>query len=274
MSTNTALFAKPAAFIRRDFKIAASYRLQFVTQGIGIILSTFSFFLVSRMFDGQNVASLTPYGGNYFSFALIGIALTDYLTISTNSFAGEIRSAQMVGTLEALLVTPTSMSTILFSSFIFKLLATTIRIWAYLLLGVFFFGVTFPSVDLLLLAITFILTLIPFLGLGLFSAAFIIVFKQGSPISGLMAMASGLLGGVLYPVSVLPAWLIPFSSVLPITHGLEAMRRILLNGAGIQDVIGQWNILFWLSLAFMGIGCGSIYYGLKIAKKDGSLLHY
>ena len=274
MIANLAFLLKPIAFFKRDLKIAVSYRLQFVIQGFGIILSTFSFFLLSGMFSGQHIASLDPYGGDYFPFILIGLALTDYLTISTNTFATEIRSAQMVGTLESLLVTPTSIYTILLSSFTYKALSTSLRMLLYILLGYFIFSIRFQSISFFALGLTFLLTLLPFFGLGLLSAAFIIVFKQGSPINSLMAMSSGLLGGVVYPVAVLPGWLKPLSSILPITHGLEAFRQILLNGAGIQEITNQLIILSLLSLFFVGTGCGSLYYGLKIARKEGSLLHY
>lgn len=267
-------FSKPLAFLRRDFKIAASYRLQFVMQGVVILLTTSSFFLISKLFAGQSINQLSPYGGDYFPFVLIGIALTDYLTISSNSFATEIRNAQIMGTLEALLVTPTSIITILLSSFTYKLLSSSIRVLSYLLIGIFVFGVQFPDVHYGALLLTFILTLLPFIGLGLFSAAFIIVLKRGSPISMLMAMSGSLLGGVLYPVSVLPSWLKPLSAMLPVTHGLEAMRQVLLQGAGLSEISTQLYYLLVFSVCFMIVGVYSTYRALKIARQEGSLLHY
>lgn len=274
MTTKQAVLAKPIAFFKRDFKIAVSYRLHFVTQGLGIFLTTFSFFLLSRMVEGQHITELTPYGGDYFSFVLIGIALTDYLAISTNTFATEIRTSQIVGTLESLLVTPTSIATILLSSYFYKLLSTSLRILLYFFIGVFLFGIQLHPVNMLALTITFSLTLLPFFGLGLLSASFILVFKQGNPIGGLLAAGSGLLAGVVYPVSLLPDWLKPFSAILPVTHGLEAIRQILLNNAGLQEISNQLLYLSFLSLIFLSTGFAAIYYGLKIAKKEGSLLHY
>ncbi len=267
-------FAKPIAFFKRDFKTATSYRLQYASQGFGIILTTFSFFLLSKLFAGNAITELEPYGGDYFSFVLIGIALTDYFTISTSAFSTEIRTSQMVGTLESLLVTPTSILTILLSSYFYKLFSTSFRILFYIFIGYFVFGMLLQPLNIFALISAFILTLLPFFGLGLVSAAFIIVFKQGNPIGGLMAMSSGLLGGVMYPVSLLPGWLKPFSVVLPITHGLEAIRQVLLNGAGITDISQQLLILAVLSIFSLATGVVSIYYGLKIAKKEGSLLHY
>ncbi|NOQ45827.1 MAG: ABC transporter permease [Desulfobulbaceae bacterium] len=268
------ILSKPVAFLVRDFKLAVSYRLQFFLQGSGILLTILTFSLFSKMLSGQNLPFLEPYGGDFFSFVIIGIAFSDYLVSSTNTFASEIRAAQVVGTLESLLVTPTSILTILFSSYMYTLFFTSFRILLYLILGVCIFDVQLNAAGLGTVLPAFFLSLLPFFGLGLLSATFILVFKQGSPISGLIAVSSGLLGGVLYPVAVLPSWLKPISALLPITHGLEAMRQVLLNGAGLRDIHTQIVILLIFSIVLLTTGISSIYFGLRIAKKEGSLLHY
>ena len=112
-------FYKPVVFLCRDFIIASGYRLEFFIQLAGIIVSTFMFFSLSQLINQSGSLYLTDYGGDYFSFLLIGVALSDFLFISVNTFAKEVRSAQMAGTFEAMLVTPTSISTILFSSYLY-----------------------------------------------------------------------------------------------------------------------------------------------------------
>ena len=68
------------------------------------------------------------------------------------------------------------------------------------------------------------LTLILLLSVGVFScfgilsAAFILLFKRTSPIALLMEGAAWLLGGVLYPVTVLPDWLRRCSNLPPRTR--------------------------------------------------------
>ncbi len=265
---------KSIAFIKRDFLIAASYRLKFLLQIAGIFLSTLMFFFLSKLI-GQGVSiQLEPYGGDYFAFVLIGIAFTDYLSVSLGSFANQIRSAQMMGTLEALLVTPTSVPSILFSSSLYNFLFTSIRVILYIAIGALLLGLRLHITSLFAFLLVMTLTILAFSGIGLLSAAFIIVFKQGSPISWLMGTASGLLGGVFYPVSVLPAWLKPFSFLLPITHALEAMRQVLLNGAGLGAVINEITILSLFVMILLPTGLQSFGYGLKIARKEGSLIHY
>jgi ABC-2 type transport system permease protein len=108
----------------------------------------------------------------------------------------------------------------------------------------------------------------------LISAVFILIFKQGSPFNWLIGTASGLLGGILYPVSVLPSWLQPYANLLPITHALEAIRQVLLNGASLRMVYDKLLILSLFAAVLLPAGLTAFAYGLKIAKREGSLVHY
>jgi ABC-2 type transport system permease protein len=265
---------KPFAFLKRDFLIATSYRLKFVFQLGSIFVSVIMFFFLSRLVGESVSDKLSAYGGDYFSFVLIGIAFADYLSISLNNFATNIRSAQLQGTLEALLVTPTRVSTILLSSSLYSFLFSSMRVLLYLIVGTLLFGMTLKFNSIFAFILVTILTISSFAGIGLISAAFIIVFKQGSPIGMLAGISSSLLGGVLYPVSVLPSWLEPVAHLLPITHALEAMRRILLNGANLAEVSNQIVILAFFTVVLLPTGLAIFSYGLRMARQDGSLIHY
>lgn len=265
---------KAIAFLQKDWRVAISYKLQFISSIVGVLISTMVFYFFSD-FVGQNLSqSLQQYGGNYFAFVLVGIALADYLVVSTETFSGTIRSGQVNGTFEALLVTPTSIMTILISSYLYPFLFTTFRMLSYILLGVFFFGVEFHVHNFWICLLTFFLSLLPLLGMGLLSAAFIILFKQGSPINWVLGVSSTLLGGVLYPVSSLPAWIKPLSLIFPLTYGIEAMRKVLLAHAAFNDVQNNLFVLILFSVIFIISGIISVQYSLKVARKQGTLLHY
>lgn len=266
--------AKALAFLKRDFLIAVSYRMKFLTQIAGIFISTLMFFFVSRLVGKGAANQLEPYGGDYFAFVLIGVAFTDYLIVSINSFSEEIRGAQMMGTLEAVLTTPTPPTVILFSSSLYSFSFTTLRVILYLAFGFAFFGLEFQLTSFAAFVVVMVLTVFSFWGIGLVSAAFVIVFKHGSPINWLIGSASGLLGGVLYPVSMLPDWLKPVAHLLPITHALEAMRQVLLKGAPLGAVLDEVLILAVFAVVFFSIGIFAFKAGLRIAEKEGSLLHY
>ena len=265
---------KLLAFLKRDIQIDLSYKLRFLMQFIGIFFSTALTFFVSELFGSSISDKLGGYGGDYFSFVIVGIALIDYLSVSLEQFSDEIRTAQLEGTLETLLVTPTSVYTVLFSSSLYNYFLTSLRVMVYILLGLLLFGLKLHLTSILALVVLMILTIGSFAGIGLISAAFILVLKRGSPVSLLVMTVSGLLGGVFYPLDVLPAWLVPLAQLLPITHALEAMRQILLNGASFAFISEKVLILVLFSAILIPLGLAAFGYGLKIAKREGSLLHY
>ncbi len=232
------------------------------------------FFFLARLVGPGMGNRLAPYGGDFFAFVLIGVAFSDYLYVSLDAFSSQIRAAQMEGTLEALLVTPTSVPTILLSSSLYSFTLSSIRVVAYLGFGALFFGLPLHLASAPAFLLILGITVAAFSGIGLLSAAFIIVFKQGSPINALIGVASGLLGGVYYPVTILPSWLKPFANLLPITHALEAMRQVLLNGATLSAVRGEVLILTLFAAILLPMGLLSMGYGFKVARCEGSLIHY
>jgi len=262
------------AFVRRDLLIAWSYRFRFFAQ-IGSILTTvLVFFFMGKLITPQQSPLLAAYGGDYFAFSIVGLAFADYLMISVNGFAAEIRRGQLEGTFEALLSTPTSPLRILLYSSLYSFVFTTLRILVYLGIGWAFFDMHWHLSNPLLFFFVFMLTVCSFWGIGLLSAAFVVLFKQTSPIAWLFGPLSGLLGGVMFPVHILPGWIKWAADLLPITWALEALRKILLSGAGFSDVQRECCVLFLFAALFLWIGIIAFRYGLRCTQKEGSLLHY
>lgn len=268
------MISSALAFLRRDLLVAWSYRLQFFAQ-IGSILTTvLVFFFMGKLITPQHSPLLTAYGGDYFAFSLVGLAFADYLMIAVNGFAAEIRRGQLEGTFEALLSTPTPPLGILLYSSLYSFLFTTVRILAYLGIGLTFFGMHWHLENPLLFLLVFLLTVCSFWGIGLLSAAFVVLFKQTSPIAWLLGPLSGLLGGVMFPVHLLPNWLKWTADLLPITWALEALRKILLNGADFSQVTQECCVLLIFAAFFLWLGIIVFRHGLQRAQKEGSLLHY
>jgi ABC-2 type transport system permease protein len=265
---------KPLAFIYRDFLNETSYKLAFLMELFGIFLSVLSFYFLSKLFGQAVVPHLKPYGGNYFPFVLIGIAFSGYLQVSLNTFAGNIRSAQTTGTLEALLVTQTGIPAIIISSSLYSFIHTSFRVVVYLLLGLLIFGVNMKGANILAAVVILALTIITFSSIGIISASFIMVIKKGDPVTWIFTSLSWLLGGVIYPVTILPDWLQKFSYLLPITHSLEGMRLALLKGLSTNTLLPHILALTLFSVVLLPISVGLFGYGVKRAKIDGSLTHY
>ncbi len=264
---------KLGAFLRRDLIEAASYKFSFVFSVVGILFSSATFYFISRLI-APGTAGLAAYGGDYFSFAMIGIAFSGLLGIFQEGLPQVVRSAQVSGTLEALLVTRTSMPVILFGSSLYSLVFALLRTAIHLALAVAVFGMKLGTINIPGFLLVLILTAVCFLSLGMLSAGFLLVYKLGNPISWLFGSVSGLLGGMLFPVSVLPAWLRGLSFFLPVTHALEGLRLSLLSSAAFSRILPSIAALAVFAALLLPLGLWTFRLALLKAKRDGTLTQY
>jgi ABC-2 type transport system permease protein len=265
---------KPLAFLKRDLSLMLSYRLSFFLQFFGIFFSVLMFFFIARLFGQAATPYLAAYGGDYFSFVLVGIAFSGYLGVAMGSFSGSIRQGQMMGTLEVMLVTPTRLSTILISSSLWSFAFTSLRIVVYLVVGALVFGVNLSQANWLAALLIQFLTILTFGSLGIVSASFIMAFKQGNPLNMVLGTASSLLGGVYYPITVLPLWLQPFSHLLPITYSLRAMRLAVLQGYSLSALAPDLLALVLFAVVLFPLSLVAFRLAVRKAKLDGSLTQF
>lgn len=262
------------AFLKKDWRTETSYRFSFILQVIGIFFSVTMFYFISQLFGGAADPYLTRYGTDYFSFVLIGIAFSSYFGVGLSSFSNRIRQAQTTGTLEAMLTTPTKHTTIVLSASLWDYLITTFRVIIYLAIGVIFMGVTFRNANFGSALLVLILSIISFSSIGIIAASFIMVIKRGDPVTWIVSSLSSLLGGVYYPVSVLPEGLRWIAMLIPITYSLDAMRLALLQGETIKELLPQIFALVVFCVVLLPSSILAFRYAVKQAKVDGSLTQY
>ncbi len=125
-----------------------------------------------------------------------------------------------------------------------------------------------------LVLVMLILTTVVFSSLGVISASFIMVFKQGDPLGFLVGAVSGLFGGMVFPVESLPVALRWISYLLPITHGLDALREILLKGGTLHDVWFDMVVLMGFPVVFVPLSLYCFSQAVRFARREGSLLKY
>ena len=119
-----------------------------------------------------------------------------------------------------------------------------------------------------------LLTVVSFSSLGIIAASFIMVLKRGDPVTWLFNVVSGLLGGVYFPIAIMPGWMQGLSKLLPITYALEGMRLALLQGAALQKLVPEILALGAFSALLLPLSLFAFRYAVRLAKVDGSLTHY
>lgn len=265
---------KLVAIFWKDLLSASSYRLGFLLQFVGPLFMIVSFFFLSRLLDGASLAGLNRYGGDYFSFVLTGIVFATYTSIVLSTVVSTIRGGQLLGTLELVLTTQTSLTTYLMGSSLYALLRGTIITLIFLALGALAFNVDFEGANVLASVLALALSLVSVLGLGIMSGSFVLAYKQGDPLSVSVSAGVFLLSGVVYPVEVLPGWLQTGAWALPHTHALEALRLALLQGASLSQLAPQLITVAGLGGGILLASLMFFKYALHRARMEGSFTQY
>jgi len=259
------------AFLQRDFLSEVSYRLAFLMQIAAMLLAVTAFFFVSRMIDPDTpgLREMPP-----FDFLLVGMAFQFYFTTALYSFSAKLRNEQLLGTLEAMLVSPTPTSMVIFSSAAWDFTYGAIRIGVYLLAGTLMFGANLRLDHLGTLLAGVALTLFSSAGLGILSASFILYFKRGDPINFLLSGSTMFLGGVFFPIELLPGWIRWAANLLPITWSLRVVRGTLIEGRGLGELAGDLGVLAAMTAVLLPAGLLASRIAIRRAKRDGTLIQY
>ncbi len=261
------------ACLRRDLLVQRSYRAQLVGQvlGTGFMLASLAF--LSRIVPGGQPA-LAPYGGDYFTFVLVGNALIGFFATGLSSFSDAIGQEQAAGTLESLLVTPNDSRLLLVGGSLWPFCFSALQAAVLLGLGFLFFGAQVTLANLGLVALLTITCLATFSALGLVVAAFLVRTKRSALLVGGLTAGFTLAGGVFYPVSVLPEWLQVVARALPMSYGLDGVRRALLPAPDL-NAIGL-DVAVLLAYALLLLPAATIIFGWSVnrSRRDGTLGHY
>jgi len=207
MTTLAGELRKLPAFVRRDFLVAWSYRLPFVTDWIGLAFQALMFYFVGLMVD---TSKLPLFGGQpttYLAFVSVGIAISAFMTLALGRVSAGIQQEQLAGTLESLLMTPTSPATIQLGAVVYDLIYVPLRTAVFLVVIALVFGLDFYASGLLP-ALVVLVVFIPFVwGLGVASAGATMTFRRGSGIVGIGMTVLVLFSVAYYPLDLLPTWL-------------------------------------------------------------------
>jgi ABC-2 type transport system permease protein len=167
------------------------------------------------------------------------------------------------GTLERLLATPiTKAEIVLGYSLGFGIFATlqVVLLLAFSLMDVavpslgplpaFHVGLGIVSVGSPLLA--FLVALVLALGavsLGIFLSTFARTELQVLQFIPIVIVPQGLLAGIFWPIDTLPSILQPFSRLLPLTYAVEALRSVMIAGAGLASATVRLDLAVLTAIA-------------------------
>jgi ABC-2 type transport system permease protein len=265
---------KLALLFRRDLAVARSYRAAFLVEIFQALFGAAGFYFLSRFVQSPTLQKSLPPGANYFSFALVGIAFFDYLSVGLVTFDQSLQEARQNGTLENLLVTQTSLTVILAGSSVYPFALMSLRTAIYIGWGAVLFGFPLGGANWLGAILVLGASVLAFSGLGILSASYLLVFKRGNPVNWAIVGLSTVVGGMLYPVSVLPVWLQYAARLTPVTYSLEGMRAAILGHASLRELLPSIGALLLFAAVLLPASFAIFSWALRRTKITGTLTHF
>lgn len=207
-----------------------------------------------------------------FLLILIGASMTAGLQDALTGLTSRLQFAQERGTLETYLVEPIPWALVPVAMNIWRSITGAAITCMMMTLGILL-GVRVDLAAVPAGLVILFLGIVACNAVGTFAASFLILFKRGEPVITFYGLSAAVLGGALFPTSVLPAWLRWASYLVPHTYVIGAERKLLMD----QPPAGGLSPLLsgLLLLAFCGIGVSLSLFlfnqSLKLARRLGIL---
>jgi ABC-2 type transport system permease protein len=157
------------------------------------------------------------------------------------------------GELARLFMTPTSVATVLGGKIISKLVQETGRGIILIVAAIILFGIIING-SMLLTVLLIILGALCFIGFGIMISAR--VSSQEDFMQSVMPITMPMMfvSGVFYPIETMPWIFQKIAYLLPLTYVNDALRAVMLKGAGIGDIWLDVVVLIGFTALFFALG--------------------
>jgi ABC-2 type transport system permease protein len=260
-----------AAFTWMGATEAWAYPLGLIMRLLGIVLGPLSLYFVNQLVPNQSSV-----GGDYFTFAALGLIGAAATTGGLSAFGGQLDLAVSTGRLENILVEPLRWRVLPFGlagwPIVLNVFSMTAQFVIMLMFGAVITISGLPVAILLLLG-----GMAAGHAIGILSASVKVLSKQSDPVLTLYLMATNLLSGTAFPISLLPTPLRWLSYCLPQTYVLSAVRKALMpDGSSIDGPSVAVSIVLLTAFLLVMYPLSLWLFGraLNYARKIGALAGY
>jgi ABC-2 type transport system permease protein len=200
----------------------------------------------------QTLAVLKPYSveyqgivpgePNYFEFVAPGIMAMVVMMSLMTGLPHAISYEKDMGTLDGMLVAPTSRWAIILGKVMAQSTRGLIQGFIILLLSVLLFGVVIQG-SILVVILLILLTVFSFVGLGILITSFADKEETAAMVMMTLMFPMMFLSGVFFPVQQMPSLMQTIAGFLPLTYAADAMRKVMVLGAGVSSIAPDVIIL-------------------------------
>ncbi len=186
------------------------------------------------------------YGLRAVDYMLSGIIVMALMVTGIMATATGLVEEREKGIYRRFSVTPLKRHTVIGGQIIQRYMIMLLQTILLLVVGIFAFKINIEG-NYFLFWLILTIGAICFLSIGFLLASFIKSARAATPICMAVFFMFMFLGGIFFPLSIMPGFLQTFAKVLPSTHLNDAFRMVVLEGKGISQILKELLIVSaWL----------------------------
>jgi len=226
--------------------------LSSIIEQIGTQTSAYNLNQTYHISIDETVAILKPYDvtfkgivpgePNYFQFVAPGIIAMVVMMSLMTGLPHAISYEKDMGTLDGMLVAPTSRWSIIFGKVLAQTTRGLIQGIIILIMAIVLFGVVIQG-SILLVFFLILLTVFSFVGLGILITSFSEREETATMVMMTLMFPMMFLSGVFFPIQQMPWYMQNLANFLPLTYAANAMRKVMVLGADVGTISSEILIL-------------------------------
>jgi ABC-2 type transport system permease protein len=255
--------------MRRDLHVYLSYRTRMISQLLTALFSLTLFYYVSRL---VHVSGFTSHSA-YFGFVVVGISMISVM-YSCFSIPELVRQELVAGTFDRLLLSPFGAIRSVLAMALFPMVYSFVLAVFTLALACVVFGLQLHWSTVPVAFPVMLLVLLAFMPFGVLFAALTVVIKQGSVGTSWVIALLSIVGGLYFPVTLLPGWLQTLSKLQPFTAATDLLRHLLVGNSLGQSPQASLLKLIGFSAVLLPLSIMILASAIRLGQRRGTIIEY
>ena len=195
---------------------------------------------------------VVPGNPSYFNFIAPGImAMTVMMSVMTG-LPVAISHEKELGTMDGMMVAPINRLSIILGKALGQTARGLLQGFIIFALAVGLFGVVIYG-NILLVVGLLLLGVFSFVGLGIVLTSFAKDQETAQMMMMTLMFPMMFLSGVFFPIQQMPWYMQDISKFLPLTYATDALRKVMVLGAGVSDISTDLIILIAFGIVMIAI---------------------
>jgi ABC-2 type transport system permease protein len=232
--SNPTIAAELQAALSATFDQMGTLLAQEKVQNLSSTITANDSLAIVKPYDVQT-EGVVPGNPSYFNFVAPGIIMMTVMMSLMTGLPVAISQEKEVGTMDGMMVAPINRLSIILGKALGQTGRGLIQGFIIMALAIGLFGVVIHGSILLVIGLL-LLGVFSFVGLGIVLTSFAKDQETAQMMMMTLMFPMMFLSGVLFPIQQMPWYMQDISKFLPLTYAADAMRKVMVLGAGVSDI--------------------------------------